>query len=115
MGEADTGAWERLTREDAITITMKTDDVHAPSQTCLSGVSGGRLETDASVQGTCAGHTDTDDSFVCSGLSHFIEVMRSTGLEDFTLSVSLALEKVDGMAASIVFFAAGMPGYRFQP
>ena len=29
--------------------------------------------------------------------------------------VTPLVEKVDGMAASIVFFAAGMPGYRFQP
>jgi hypothetical protein len=78
-----------------------------PSQTCLSGVSAdGRLGIAATVVGSCAGHTDTDNSFVCNGLGRFIKIMRPIGAEDFTLSMSLKLEKVDGTAASIVFFSS---------
>eukprot|EP01043_Picozoa_sp_COSAG02_P018654 COSAG02_NODE_876_length_16272_cov_138.802510_9_plen_162_part_00 len=59
-----------------------------------------------SVVGSCFGRNETDDSFVCSGLDHYVEVMHATGTEDFTVTVSLALETVGDTAASVVFFSS---------
>ena len=77
-------------------------------QTCLQGISdGGVLGKPSSLVGSCSGQNKTDDSFVCGGIDHFVEIMNATGTGDFTLTVSLVLEHVGSTAASIVFFSSG--------
>ena len=63
-----------------------------------------------SVLGSCAGTDASDGSYVCggmgSGVGNQIMLKQWLGEEDFTVSVELLLEEVNGTAASIVFLSA---------
>jgi hypothetical protein len=58
------------------------------------------------VLGRCSsGHSAADGSFVCGGVSNYVEMRRYLGVADFTLHAELLLEVVNGTAASVMFLS----------
>ena len=79
----------------------------SPAQ-CLTAISAaGDLEpSSAVVDGVCAGHTAQDSSFVCGAVGNLVgtrPALSWLGTGDFTVTVEMMLETVNGTAASVVF------------